>query len=70
MEKVPKDIHGEKSRKFEKTGLNNWSMRKSDKGTEPDVRKGKRSLLACHTRCKCSIEETTRNAGRLRSVSR
>ena len=25
-------------------------------GTEPGVRKGKRSLLACHTRFKCSIE--------------
>ena len=30
-------------------------------GTEPGVRKGKLSLLACHTRCKCSIE-TTRNS--------
>ena len=30
-------------------------------GTEPGVRKGKRSLLASHTRCKCSIE-TTRNS--------
>ena len=27
-------------------------------GTEPGVQKGKRSLLACHTRCKCSIETT------------
>ena len=27
---------------------------------EPGVRKGKFSLLACHTRCTCSIE-TTRN---------
>ena len=26
------------------------------RGTEAVVRKGKRSLLACHTRCKCSIE--------------
>ena len=25
-------------------------------GTEPGVRKSKRSLLACHTRCKCSME--------------
>ena len=24
--------------------------------TESGVRKGKRSLLACHTRCKCSME--------------
>ena len=27
-------------------------------GTEPGVRKGKRSLLASHTRCKCSMETT------------
>ena len=36
-------------------------MSKSQKGTEPGVRKGKRSLLASHIRCKCSIE-TTRNS--------
>ena len=30
-------------------------------GTEPGVRKSKRSLLTCHTRCKCSME-TTRNS--------
>ena len=28
------------------------------RGTEPGVRKGKRSLLARHTRCKCSMETT------------
>ena len=38
-----------------------WSQQLEHKqfpkrGTEPDVRKGKRSLLACHTRCKCSME--------------
>ena len=27
-------------------------------GTEPGVRKGERSLLASHTRCKCSMETT------------
>ena len=27
-------------------------------GTEPGVRKAKRSLLASHTRCKCSMETT------------
>ena len=27
-------------------------------GTEPGVLKGKRSLLACHIRCKCSMETT------------
>ena len=26
--------------------------------TEPGVRRGKRSLLACHTCCKCSMETT------------
>ena len=25
------------------------------KGTKPDVRKGKRSLLTCHIRCRCSM---------------
>ena len=30
------------------------------KGTEPGDRKGKRSMLACHNRCKYS-EETTRD---------
>ena len=43
-----------------------WSQQLDHKqvlkrGTEPGVRKGQRSLLACHTRCKCSIE-TTRNS--------
>ena len=48
--------------KFGKRGLNNWSIRKSQKGgTEPGVRKGTRSLLASQTRCKCSME-TTRNS--------
>ena len=28
------------------------------KGTEPGVRKGRRSLPASHTRCKCSMETT------------
>ena len=37
-------------------------------GTEPGVRKGKRSLLACHTRCKCSMG-TTHNRWRSSSVS-
>ena len=43
-----------------------WSQQLEHKqvpkwGTEPGVRKGKRSLLACHTGCKCSME-TTRNS--------
>ena len=40
-----------------------WSQQLEHKqvprwGTEPGVRKGKRSLLACHTHCKCSMETT------------
>ena len=40
-----------------------WSQQLEHKkvpiwGTETGVRKGKRSLLACHTRCKCSLEST------------
>ena len=54
------DIQGENSCQdtwqVRKPGLNNWSISKSKWGTEPCVLKGKRSLLACHTRCKCSIE--------------
>ena len=33
--------------------------------TEPGVRKGKRSLLASHTRCKCSLE-TTHNLAKVK----
>ena len=41
----------------------NWSQQLEHQqvpkwGTEPGVRKGKRSLLASHTRCKCSMETT------------
>ena len=40
-----------------------WSQQLEHKqvplwGTEPGVRKGKRSLLTCHTRCQCSMETT------------
>ena len=40
-----------------------WSQQLEHKqvpkrGMEPGDRKGKRSLLACHTRCKCSMEIT------------
>ena len=43
--------------------VNTWSISKSPRGggAEPGVRKGKRSLLASNTRCKCSME-TTRNS--------
>ena len=39
-----------------------WSqqLEHKQKRTQPGDQKGKRSLLACHTRCKCSME-TTRN---------
>ena len=36
--------------------LEHWQVPKW--GTVPGVRKGKRSLLASHTRCKCSMETT------------
>ena len=42
----------------------NWSQQSEHMqapqkgGTEPGVRRGKRSLLASHTRCKCSMETT------------
>ena len=62
IEKVPRNIQGEsiekRLRKFGKTGLNNWSINKSLKGTETGVRKVKLSMRACHTRCKCSMETT------------
>ena len=50
-----------------------WSQQLKHKqvpqwGTVPGVRKGKRSLLACNTRCKCSME-TTHNRWRSSSVS-
>ena len=50
--------------KLEESGLNNWSTSKSIRGgggggrAESGVWKGKRSLLACHVRCKCSMETT------------
>ena len=31
------------------------------RGTEPGVLKGKRSLMACHNRCKCSMETTRKS---------
>ena len=65
IEKIPRGNQGEKSGKtsnFEKNCLNNRSISKSPKNeTEPGVRKGKPSLLSCHTRCECSIL-TTRNS--------
>ena len=63
-----------KSRKYrgvfkEKSRVKTWQLRRiwsqqlehkqvSKRGTEPGVQKGKRTLIACHTRCKCSMETT------------
>ena len=49
----------------------NWSQQSEhtqapEKGTEPGVRSGKRSLLACHTRCKCSMEPLIIGEGQAR----
>ena len=59
----------EKPRKYQgvfkvKSRVKTWQVQQSEhkqvpkRGTEPGVRKGKRSLLACHTRCKCFMETT------------
>ena len=54
IEKVPRGIQGEKSRKDTASLVKNKS--KSQKwDTEPGYRKRKRSLLASNTRCKCSM---------------
>ena len=54
--------------KFGKAGLNKWSISKSaKKETEQGVRKGKHSLLACHTLCKYSME-TTRNSVKVKHI--
>ena len=44
-------VRGIRSQQLEHLQVPKW-------GTEPGVRKGKRSLLASHTRCKCSMETT------------
>ena len=65
IEKVPRGIQGEKSR--EGTAIAGklvstiGTQASPNRGTEPGVWKGKSSLLACHTCCKCSLE-TTRNS--------
>ena len=55
-----------KSREMTWQVRENWSQQLEHKqvpkcGTEPGVRKGKRALMACHTRCK-RFMETTRNS--------
>ena len=57
IEKVPRDIQGEKSRKDKASSgklVSSIGISKSNKGTEPGVPKGNRSLV--DTRCKCSME--------------
>ena len=59
LEKVPRGIQGEKT--WQGRGI--WSQQLEQKqvpkrGMEPGVRKGKRSMQASHTRCKCSMETT------------
>ena len=54
IEKVPKDIQGEKSEKETTCSgelVSTIGAYASPKGTEPGVRKNKHSLLECHTRC-------------------
>ena len=46
-----------KTLQVRKTDLNNMSI---PKGMEPGIQKGEHSLLACRTRCKCTMN-TTRN---------
>ena len=63
-----------KSREKTQQVRENWSQQLEHKqvpkrGTEPGVRKGKRSLLARHTRCKCSME-TTRNSVKVKLGTR
>ena len=62
IEKVPRGIQGEKSSKDMASSKNLVSTLEHKqvpkRGTEPGVRKGKRSLLASHTRCKCFMETT------------
>ena len=52
-----------KSREKTRQISENWSQQLEHKqvpkrGADPRVRKGRRSLLACHTGCICSIDTT------------
>ena len=62
IKKVPRGIQGEKSSKDFASSRNLVStigaQANPKKVTEPGVRKGMRSLLAYHTRRKCSMETT------------
>ena len=62
IEKVPRGFQCDKSNK-DMVSLRNLvstigAQASPKKGTEPGVWKGKLSLLASHTRCKCSMETT------------
>ena len=56
---VPRDVRNSKVRKQDKV-RRDWSRHKntckSQSGTGPGVRRSKRPLLECRTRCKCSME--------------
>ena len=73
IKKVPKGIQSEKSSKDTASYKNLVSAIRAQaspkRGTEPGLRKGKRLLLVCHTRCKCPME-TTNNLLTSSSVSR
>ena len=62
-------IQGEKSRKDTTMSVKLVSpigvLASPQKRTEPGVWKGKRSLLASHTRCKC-VMKTTRNSVKIK----
>ena len=65
IEKVSRGIQGNKSRKDTASSvklvstIGAWATPlKGGGGAAPGVRKGKHSLLASHTRCKCSMENT------------
>ena len=62
IEKVPRGIQSEMSSKDMASSRNLVSIigaqASPKKGTESGVRMSKRSLLASHTRCKCSMETT------------
>ena len=56
---VPRDVRNSKVRRQDKF-RRDWSQHKntckSQSGTGPGVRRSKRPLLACRTRCICSME--------------
>ena len=56
---VPRGVRNSKFRrqdKFRRDWSRHWNTCKSQSGTGPGVRRSKRPLLACRTRCICSME--------------